>query len=241
MDDMSKDMEEDKSEKVEQTWYHEGPDSLRVAREWIANFSIPKAKERLQKLKLEAEMPEKTRMAAQQEVQKRVKQFDVMASQIADTRPVSYCQFSPQGEMLATASWSGVCKLWNVSDCSLMRTLRGHGTHVMAPTCVPWPRSVRISEQSDTFHSLHTPDQLAVANISPWGLNWQYETGLVSAIWLAITSNCFTLFCTSCCAAILVFSGISASNFNFCNLSLALGMEKLAIHSLATLRESGPS
>ena len=140
MDDMSKDMEEDKSEKVEQTWYHEGPDSLRVAREWIANFSIPKAKERLQKLKLEAEMPEKTRMAAQQEVQKRVKQFDVMASQIADTRPVSYCQFSPQGEMLATASWSGVCKLWNVSDCSLVRTLRGHGTHVGAITWCPTAR-----------------------------------------------------------------------------------------------------
>ena len=136
MDDMTKDEAED-SDKTEQTWYHEGPDSLRVAREWIANFSIPKAKARLEKIKKEAEMPEKTRMAAQQEVQKKVKQLDVVASQIADTRPVSYCQFSPDNQMLATASWSGVCKLWNVSDCNLVRTLRGHSTHVGAITWCP--------------------------------------------------------------------------------------------------------
>ena len=66
---------------------------LKVAREWIAQYSIPRAKARLARIKEEAEMPEKTRMAAQQEVQKRVKNLDVVASQIADTRPVSFCQF----------------------------------------------------------------------------------------------------------------------------------------------------
>ena len=39
--------------------------------------------------------------------------------------------------MLANASWSGVCKLWNVSDCNLVRTLRGHSTHVRAITWCP--------------------------------------------------------------------------------------------------------
>ena len=136
IDDMTKE-EVDEPEKAEQTWYHEGPDSLRVAREWIAKFSIPRAMDRLEKIKLEAEMPEKTRMAAQQEVQKKVKQLDVVATQIADTRPVSYCQFSPDSQMLATASWSGVCKLWNVKDCNLVRTLRGHSTHVGAITWCP--------------------------------------------------------------------------------------------------------
>ena len=82
-----------------------------MSREWIAQFSIPRAKARLARIKAEAEMPEKTRMAAQQEVQKRVKNLDVVASQIADTRPVSFCQFSPDSQMLATASWSGVCKV----------------------------------------------------------------------------------------------------------------------------------
>ena len=47
-----------------------------MSREWIAQFSIPRAKARLARIKEEAEMPEKTRMAAQQEVQKRVKLVD---------------------------------------------------------------------------------------------------------------------------------------------------------------------
>jgi len=137
MDDMTKEDDEERTDKTEQTWYHEGPDSLRVSREWIAQFSIPRAKARLARIKEEAEMPEKTRMAAQQEVQKRVKNLDVVASQIADTRPVSYCQFSPDSQMLATASWSGVCKLWRTEDCGLVRTLRGHATHVGAITWCP--------------------------------------------------------------------------------------------------------
>ena len=142
MDDMSKKDEDDRVDKTEQTWYHKGPDALRVAREWIAQYSIPRAKQRLQRIKQEAEMPEKTSMAAQQEVQKRVKNLDVVASQIADTRPVSFCQFSPDSSMLATASWSGVCKLWQVEDCSLARTLRGHSTHVGAIT---WSLTAKVS------------------------------------------------------------------------------------------------
>ena len=66
MDSMTMEDEEDQSIKNEQTWYHEGPDSLRVARVWIAQFSIPRAKERLARLRQEAEMPEKTKMAQQQ-------------------------------------------------------------------------------------------------------------------------------------------------------------------------------
>ena len=42
IDDMR--LEETRTES-DSTWYHEGPDSLRVAREWIAEFSIPRAKE----------------------------------------------------------------------------------------------------------------------------------------------------------------------------------------------------
>jgi len=121
---------EEKSD--ESTWYHEGPDSLRVAREWIADYSIPRAKERIKRLKTQAELPEKTKMALNQEIQKKVKQLDIQASQIVDSRPVSFCQFSPDSSMLATASWSGVCKLWTVPECKEVRTLRGHTTHVGA-------------------------------------------------------------------------------------------------------------
>jgi len=115
---------------VESTWYHEGPKTLKIAREWLANYSIPRAKERLNRLREESNLPENAQMAKKQEVQKRMKSLDVEASQIVDTRPVSCCQFSPDSKMLVTGSWSGVCKLWSLPDCQEIRPLRGHTTHI---------------------------------------------------------------------------------------------------------------
>ena len=31
--------------------------------------------------------------------------------------------------MVAVASWSGLCKLWSVPDCRLIRTLAGHNAN----------------------------------------------------------------------------------------------------------------
>ncbi len=106
--------------------YHEGPVELKETREWIARFSLPRAGQRIARLKEDAQTTtESARMARNQEVQKRLKALDIQASQIADTRPVSWCQFSPNSEVLATASWSGLCKLWSVPDCKELLTLRG--------------------------------------------------------------------------------------------------------------------
>ena len=114
----------------ETTWYHEGPGSLRVARRWIAEYSLPRAKERIAKLRDELALPDATRMAKQQEMQKKLKTLDVEASQIADTRPISWCTFSPDSKILATGSWSGLCKLWSVPDCKELKVLRGHTSNV---------------------------------------------------------------------------------------------------------------
>ncbi len=124
-------------EHEETTWYHEGPVALQQAREWTASYSLPRAKERIAWLKKEAEVPESVRMARNQEVQKRLKSLDVMASQIADTRPVSWCEFSPDSKMLVTGSWSGLCKLWSVPDCRELRTMRGHQHNVGCVTFNP--------------------------------------------------------------------------------------------------------
>ncbi|XP_040581144.1 uncharacterized protein U4-U6-60K [Lepeophtheirus salmonis] len=120
-------------EHEETTWYHEGPSSLRVARKWIAKYSLPRAKERIARLKAEesARLKEEAlEMARTQEIQKRLKSLDVVASQIADTRPISWCTFSPNSQYLLTGSWSGLCKLWSVPDCKEIRTLRGHSSNI---------------------------------------------------------------------------------------------------------------
>ncbi|XP_069789963.1 U4/U6 small nuclear ribonucleoprotein Prp4 isoform X3 [Narcine bancroftii] len=116
----------------QQTWYHEGPSSLKTARLYIARFSLPRALKRLEEARANKESPEASRTARQQELHKSLRALNNFCSQIGDDRPISYCQFSPNSKLLVTASWSGLCKLWDIPDCSLIRTLRGHSTNVGA-------------------------------------------------------------------------------------------------------------
>uniref|UniRef100_A0A0C9R7Q8 Prpf4_0 protein n=1 Tax=Fopius arisanus TaxID=64838 RepID=A0A0C9R7Q8_9HYME len=103
---------------TETTWYHEGPDSLEIARTWIAHYSLPRAKLRLDNAREELALSGATRTAKRQELLKKLQALTIYCSQIGDTRPISYCQFSPDSKLLATSSWSGLCKLWSVPDCT---------------------------------------------------------------------------------------------------------------------------
>lgn len=51
--------------------------------------------------------------------------FSNIGSQIGDERPISQVRFAPNNKILATGSWSGTVKLWNVPACTTTRTLRG--------------------------------------------------------------------------------------------------------------------
>lgn len=89
----------------ETTWYHEGPDSLRIARLWIAEYSLPRVKARLEEARKMVELSSATRTAKTQEMQKRLQMLSIYSSQVGDTRPISYCTFSPNSQLLATGSW----------------------------------------------------------------------------------------------------------------------------------------
>ena len=108
-----------------EVWYHEGPPMLKKMRLWTANYALPRAQERLKRQRISFAKPDKERMASKQAVHNTMRTFQNEASQVGDGRPVSYCKFSPDSSMLATASWSGLCKLWSVPDCEPIRSLRG--------------------------------------------------------------------------------------------------------------------
>lgn len=113
----------------ESTWYHEGPDSLRTARFWIANYSLPRAKTRLQNARDLQELPSATKAGRTVELQKKINSLAPLCSQVGDARPISNCNFNYDSSLLLTASWSGMCKLWSVPSCELLQTLRGHTCH----------------------------------------------------------------------------------------------------------------
>ncbi|XP_026681084.1 U4/U6 small nuclear ribonucleoprotein Prp4-like [Diaphorina citri] len=104
-----------------------------------AEYSLAKAKERLAKAKEHLHIPEATRTARNQELQKHLTSLSIYCSQVGDTRPISYCSFSPDSQHVATASWSGLCKLWTVPECELVQTFRGHDCNVGAIEFHPLP------------------------------------------------------------------------------------------------------
>uniref|UniRef100_A0A8D3DIJ3 Pre-mRNA processing factor 4 (PRP4)-like domain-containing protein n=1 Tax=Scophthalmus maximus TaxID=52904 RepID=A0A8D3DIJ3_SCOMX len=112
-------------EECQQTWYHEGSAFLKDARLWLARYSLPRAFKRLEAERAQRDVAEATRGIRQQELHKSLRNLNNFCSQIGDDRPISFCHFSPDSKMLATGSWSGLCKLWSVPDCNLIRTLRG--------------------------------------------------------------------------------------------------------------------
>ncbi|CAN0389594.1 unnamed protein product [Lampetra fluviatilis] len=121
-----------KKQELQETWYHEGPETLKEARIWLAKYSILRAMQRLKESRANRELPEAARNAKRQELHRQIRSLSNFCSQIGDSRPISFCQFSPNSKMLATASWSGLCKLWSVPDCTPIRTLRGHDQNVGA-------------------------------------------------------------------------------------------------------------
>lgn len=79
---------------------------MKEARFWIADYSIKRAKERLDKAREEKAIPEAQRTLNRQTLHKKLLSFDSGYSQVDDAgkRPLTYCQFSPNQSMIATAS-----------------------------------------------------------------------------------------------------------------------------------------
>ncbi|XP_018016537.1 U4/U6 small nuclear ribonucleoprotein Prp4 [Hyalella azteca] len=149
----------------EETWYHEGPKRLKEVRQNLLQYSIPRARDRLEKER--ALNADPTLITAQkQETSARLRRYQLLISQNADIRPVSCVRFSPDGRQLATASWSGNVQVWDVSDDGRdgSRSLRGHEGHVDS---LAWHPQARISQ---------SPAQLNLAScgrdgsVLLWGL-----------------------------------------------------------------------
>jgi len=120
-------------EREQSSYFTEGSAELRMARRFLAEYSLQRAKQRVFRAKRkrdELHFEEELRKAAS--TRDVLRRFSNMASQIGDDRPLSYCSFSPDSSLLATASWSGQSKLWSIPSCELKNILKGHADRVGA-------------------------------------------------------------------------------------------------------------
>ncbi|RWS07423.1 U4/U6 small nuclear ribonucleoprotein Prp4-like protein [Dinothrombium tinctorium] len=167
----NEDESEDKERHPTQTWYHEGPESLRRARYWIADYSIPRAKERLERARQERMISESTKTAINQQLYKKLRMLQISCSQICDTRPVAFATFSPDSSIIATASWSGLCKLWSAPDLQHIRTLRGHNCNARCITFHPQ------STQSLSPTVLNLASSATDGSVNLWNLESEEPIG----------------------------------------------------------------
>ncbi|PWN21108.1 WD40 repeat-like protein [Microstroma glucosiphilum] len=110
----------------EEEFFTEGTADLLAARRDIAWYSLARAKARIGIQRHEAKASLSTIVGSRRAVFDPLRRFTSLGSQPADERPISVVRFSPDGQQLATGSWSGALKLWNVPSASHRKDFRGH-------------------------------------------------------------------------------------------------------------------
>ncbi|KAJ6518800.1 U4/U6 snRNP-specific spliceosomal protein [Mycena sanguinolenta] len=145
-DPMQVDEESSDSDEEEEEFYSPGSLELLDARRRIAEYSLPRAQNRIAQQRLDSRMDLGRIVDIRKKVFGEVKKYTNLGSQIGDERPISQVRFAPNNEILATGSWSGTVKIWNVPACTPIRSLRGHGDRVGG---VAWhPKATLTQERS---------------------------------------------------------------------------------------------
>ncbi|PPQ98243.1 hypothetical protein CVT26_003414 [Gymnopilus dilepis] len=157
--------ESEESEAEEEEFYSPGSLELLEARRRIAEFSLPRAQRRVEQQRLDSKMELGRIVDIRKKVFNEVKKFSNLGSQIGDERPISQVRIAPNTKILATGSWSGTVKLWNIPECTPIRSLRGHNDKVGG---VAWHPQATISQGADVVNLVSGGGE---GNVNLWSLN----------------------------------------------------------------------
>eukprot|EP00612_Vaucheria_litorea_P004666 CAMPEP_0171467112 /NCGR_PEP_ID=MMETSP0945-20130129/9735_1 /TAXON_ID=109269 /ORGANISM="Vaucheria litorea, Strain CCMP2940" /LENGTH=440 /DNA_ID=CAMNT_0011995483 /DNA_START=240 /DNA_END=1562 /DNA_ORIENTATION=- len=125
--------------------YTVATENLVKARRVIAEFSFFKTPRRLSRLKRRRnnENYASEEDKAANEIYKGLKKLSINVSAVGDDRPVSTVRISPQGSIVATASWTGSIKIWDIDGLNLISTL---GKHSDRATGLAWQPCAQNNE-----------------------------------------------------------------------------------------------
>ena len=112
--------------------------------------------------------------------------FANLGSQIGDERPISLVRFSPNSKYLATGSWAGNVKLWDMPNCTPVRTFRGHTDRVGG---VAWHPQATLSQSEDVVNMV---SGAADQTVNLWSLN-RYVARLAAWCLLADQYDAYTV------------------------------------------------
>ncbi|PCH44325.1 U4/U6 snRNP-specific spliceosomal protein [Wolfiporia cocos MD-104 SS10] len=155
---------EESEDEVEE-FYTPGSLELLEARRRLAEYSLPRAQKRVAQQRIDSKIPLGRIIDIRKKIFAEVKRFAELGSQIGDERPISQVRFSPDSKILATGSWSGNVKLWNVPNCTPIRTLRGHNDRVGG---VAWHPQATLTQSADAVNLVSGAGDMTV---NLWSLN----------------------------------------------------------------------
>ncbi|KII87359.1 hypothetical protein PLICRDRAFT_42987 [Plicaturopsis crispa FD-325 SS-3] len=155
----------DESEEEEEEFYSPGSLELLEARRRLAEYSLPRAQQRIAQQRIDSKMPLGSILDIRKRVFAEVKKYANLGSQIGDERPISQVRFAPNNTTLATGSWSGTVKLWNVPACTPIKSLRGHNDRVGG---VAWHPEATLSQGEDLVNLASGAGDM---NVHLWSLN----------------------------------------------------------------------
>ncbi|KAG5647798.1 hypothetical protein DXG03_007720 [Asterophora parasitica] len=157
--------ESSESDEEEEEFYTPGSLELLEARRRLAAYSLPRAQKRVAQQRIDSKMDLGRVVDIRKKVFAEVKKYANLGSQIGDERPISQVRFAPNNEILATGSWSGTVKLWNVPACTPIRSLRGHDDRVGG---VAWHPQATLTQSADTANLVSGGGE---GNVNLWSLN----------------------------------------------------------------------
>lgn len=128
---------EDNDEDDEEEYYTPGVQELLDARRRIANYSLPRARARITKSKVEQSIPISKLITHRKSQISRLRSFVSQGSQIAADRAVSIARFSPNSKYIATGSWAGDARLFDVNDLTQLNSWTGHTDKVSGLSWLP--------------------------------------------------------------------------------------------------------
>ncbi|QSL64375.1 hypothetical protein MERGE_001676 [Pneumocystis wakefieldiae] len=135
-------------EAEEEEFYTSGTEELLICRRRIAEYSLNRARTRIARQKLECRIPLMKIINHRRAINRELKGYISLGSQICSERPVGIARFSPNSQYIASGSWSGTCKLYSVPDLEEKHKFRYHADKIGGITWNPEATIGGVSEEA---------------------------------------------------------------------------------------------
>lgn len=164
MDDAPDEQDQEKEEE----FYTKGIPELLAARKTIAEYSLPRAKRRIESQKGESKIPLRTHVKFRKEIKEHLDGFELQGSQTAGDRPITMTRFAPNGESVAVGNMGGGLKLLSVPNMEIIKTFRGHTGRIGG---ISWLPTATLPDTNISADSVNLASSGAEGNIHLWSLN----------------------------------------------------------------------